>query len=133
MSEQQNQSNPEGEVSEALAAYNEMVDMPLIGVPDDELVMVPCAAVRQTINGVYIDSTVEVVGEDYPNMPAYVCPVSDQKKIRAIVAVPEGYRMSVIPYGMAFDWLVELRFYDTITTYEDGLSAPTIGGDRRVL
>lgn len=123
-------SEQDAEVSQARAAYDEMIGLPLIGVPDDELVMVRCNAVRQTIKGVFIDTTAEVVGEDYKKMPAYVCPVSDQMKIRAIVAVPSDYRMSVIPYGMALDWLVELRTYDTIVTFEDGLSAPFLGEDR---
>ena len=103
----------------------------LIGVAFDEVVMVHAHHVRQTINAVYVDSTAELL-DDNEYEVAYVCPVADQKKIKAIVAVPESHRMSTIPYPGHFDWLVEIRKYDNIVVYQDGSSAPFLG-DEQVL
>lgn len=95
----------------------------LAGVPDDELVMVLAGAVRQTINATYVDATYPLVHDnDYE--VAYVMPTSYKKTIKAIVAVPDHWRISVIPFGSAFDWQCEVRKYDEIVEYPDGTTTP---------
>lgn len=104
----------------------------LVAAEADVLVMVDLGAVRQSINATYVDSTAELV-DDTDYYPAFVCPLDDHPVLKAIVAVPDDHRVSVVPYPGKFDWQCQVIKYHDFIQDEEGYVYPVDEEGERVL